>query len=72
MKNVKIHHEGAHQRSYNINKSKIEYYEKERNNNKKKSENINKKNYNLEAFTIPNKYVCAKDIHSIPGWTCQD
>ena len=26
----------------------------------------------LKNVTIPNKYVCAKDIHSIPGWTCQD
>ena len=26
----------------------------------------------LKNVTIPNKYVCAKDIRSIPGWTCQD
>jgi len=31
----------------------------------------NSLNY-LKNVTIPNKYVCAKDIHSIPGWTCQD
>ena len=29
------------------------------------------KNY-LINISLPNKYVCAKHIHDIPGWTCKD